>query len=224
MNLLEYARLIFRRGWIIVVLAILAAASAYFLSTFTTPVFRATQRVLMQPTRADLGLTEASKTLLGNQVAYLSSQFRAQEVIDRLNLDMQSAELIGNVTIAPDPLDLTIQIDVDLRGEDINITGRQASDIARTWGELLIQYRVEQNQKARREDHINASLQDNPQLSQTAPRPLLNAAAGGVLGVILGGVIIFVLEFLESNIIRNREDLERTLELPVLANIPAKEG
>jgi len=32
---------------------------------------------------------------------------------------------------------------------------------------------------------------------------------------------VFVLEYLESNIVRRREDVERFLDLPVLAAIPA---
>ena len=75
MNLLEYVNILLRRGWILLLLALVAAGSAWWLGTRQTPVYRATQRVLMQPTRADFGLTEASKTLLGNHVAYLDSEF-----------------------------------------------------------------------------------------------------------------------------------------------------
>jgi capsular polysaccharide biosynthesis protein len=172
----------------------------------------------MQPTRADLGLTEASKTLLGNHVAYLDSEFRAQEVIDTLRLDMTAGELKSNVTIASDPLNLTIQIDVDLTDGDL------ANDVAREWGNLLIQYRNDENQRARREDHIKADLRDNARYTLLRPRLLLNTLAGAILGVILGGVVIFMLEFLESSVVRSRGDLERSADIPVLATIPYAEG
>ena len=214
MNLMDYGRILWRRGWIILLLAVIAAGSAYFLSTRQTPIYSSTQRVLMQPTRADLGLTEASKTLLGNHVAYLDSEFRAQEVINRLQLDMTPGQLKSNVTIASDPLSLTIQIDVRLPDGDL------ANDVAREWGNLLIQYRNAQNQLARREDHINASLQDNPIYSLFSPRLTINAAAGGILGVLLGAVIVFILEYLESSVVRHRDDVETSLSLPVLAAIP----
>ncbi len=42
-----------------------------------------------------------------------------------------------------------------------------------------------------------------------------------MLGLLLGGTVVFVLEYLESNIVRSKEDVERFLELPVLAAIPA---
>jgi capsular polysaccharide biosynthesis protein len=52
---------------------------------------------------------------------------------------------------------------------------------------------------------------------------LINTAAGGLFGAILGFVIVFVLEYLESSIVRRREDVERSLELAVLATIPQSE-
>jgi capsular polysaccharide biosynthesis protein len=61
-------------------------------------------------------------------------------------------------------------------------------------------------------------------MSLLAPRPLLNAVAGAILGLLLGGVIVFVLEYLESSIVRSRDDLERSAEIPVLASIPHAEG
>lgn len=218
MNLMDYVNILLRRGWIMVLLAVIAAASAYFLSQQQTPIYRSTQRVLMQPTRADLGLTEASKTLLGNHVAYLDSEFRAQEVIDRLRLDMTPPQLMSAVTLASDPLNLTIQIDVDL------MDGELANDVAREWGNLLIEYRNEENQRARREDHINARLQDNARYSLLRPQPVINTIAGAILGLLLGGVIVFILEYLESSVVRSRDDLERSAGIPVLATVPHTEG
>lgn len=218
MNLMDYVNILLRRGWIMILLAVIAAGSAFFLSKQQTPVYRSTQRVLMQPTRADFGLTEASKTLLGNHVAYLDSEFRAQEIIDRLRLDMTPAQLKSAVTIASDPLNLTIQIDADLPDGDL------ANDVAREWGNLLIEYRNEENQRARREDHINARLQDNARYSLLRPQPVINTIAGAILGLLLGGVIVFVLEYLESSVVRSRDDLERSAGIPVLAAVPHTEG
>lgn len=218
MNLMDYVSILLRRGWIMILLAVIAAVSAFILSKQMTPVYRSTQRVLMQPTRADLGLTEASKTLLGNHVAYLDSEFRAQEVIDNLQLDMTPGQLKSAVTIASDPLNLTIQIDVDLQDGDL------ANDVAREWGNLLIQYRNDENQRARREDHINARLQDVATYSLLRPQTTINTIAGAILGLIAGGIIVFILEYLESSIVRSRDDLERSAGIPVLAAIPHSEG
>jgi capsular polysaccharide biosynthesis protein len=147
-------------------------------------------------------------------VEYLNSELVAQNVIDTLQLDMLASDLLPKVTIAPDTLRLFIQIDVDL--ED----GEMANRIASEWGNELIRFRDVDNARLRREDQVLARIQDVPRYSLYQPRPLINAAAGGVLGLLLGAVIVFIMEYLESAIVRRRDDLERVLEIPVLAAIP----
>lgn len=179
-----------------------------------TPVYRATQTVLIQPSRPDLGLAEASIRLLNSLVVYLDSDERAQEIINSLQLDTTSSALRGMTTIAADQLRLTVQIDVDSTDQQF------ASDAARGWGLLLNGYRDQQNQTVRREDRVDALLTDAPRISQIAPRPTFTAIAGALLGLILGSVIVFVLEFIESSVVRRPDDVERALDLPVLASIP----
>jgi capsular polysaccharide biosynthesis protein len=217
MNLIDYGRILIRRGWIIILLAVIAAGSAYFLSQRQTPIYRSTQLVLIQPSRNDLGLAEATIRLLNSYVVYLDSEQIAQQVIDNLQLDMTPGQLKSGVTIAADQLRLVIQIDADLPD------GELANRVARAWGETLVQYREQQNQISRREDRIDAVLPDYPRYSRLRPNPTVNAAAGGVLGVMLGAIIVFVLEYLESSVVRRREDIERALDLPVLAAVPDME-
>ncbi len=219
MNLVDYGRILIRRGWIMVLLAIIAAGAAYLFSQQQTPTWRATQRMLMVPSRTDFGLAEAAVRLLESHVAYLDSKLIAQQVIDRLELDMTPDQLKSDVTIASNQNRLEIQIDVDITGEG-EIAIQQAGDIANAYGDLLIDYRNQENQKARREDRIEARKQDTPVISLVSPRPTINAIVGAVLGMLLGGVIIFVLEYLESAVIRRRDDLERVLDIPVLATVP----
>lgn len=218
MNLIDYGRILLRRGWILLLLAVIAAAAAYVLSTRQTRIYQSTQRVLIQPARNDLGLAEATIRLLNSYAVFLDSEQIAARVIDQLQLDMTPGYLKSNVFIAPDTLRMTIQVDARLPDCDLS------NDVARVWGEQLVQWRNQQNQQQRREDRVEATLPDTPRCELYAPRPTINAAVGAALGLLLGGVIVFVLEYLESSIIRRRDDLERTLNLPVLAAIPDTEG
>lgn len=218
MSLIDYGRILLRRGWIMLLLALAAAAAGYFLSTQQTKIYQSTQRVLIQPARTDLGLAEAILRVLNSYAVYINSETVARRVIDELQLDMTPGDLKSNVFIAPDTLRLVIQIDVRLPDCDL------ANDVARVWGDQLVQWRNQQNQLQRREDRVDALPADIPRCELFAPRPLVNTAVGGVLGLLLGGIIVFVLEYLESSIIRRRDDLERLLDLPVLAAIPDSEG
>ncbi|GAB4525313.1 MAG: hypothetical protein OHK0046_41020 [Anaerolineae bacterium] len=214
MSLTEYLRILVRRGWIMILLAVVIAASAYLYSRQQTPVYRATQLVLIQPSRTDFGLTEASRLLLNSLVVYLNSRERAQEIIDELRLDMTPGQLLSNTTTNADQLRLTIQIDVDSTDPEI------ATQVARAWGQELVDYRNRLNQEALRADHVNADLVDFPAAGQQSPRPFILAAAGGILGLLLGGIVVFILEYLESIVVRRGDDIERAMELPVLASIP----
>jgi len=215
MDLSYYVRLLVRRGWIVVLAVAITAGAAYALSKAQTPIYRATQRVLMQPARNDFGLTETLRILLRSWVVYLDTQQNAQEVINRLNLDMTAGDLMRYTTISSDPTQLTVQIDVDMQD------GPLAARIAYELGVLLKEYRDQQNRDLNRQDRIDAIVLDPATYGLYRPRTAVNTMAGGVLGLLLGGVVVFVLEYLESNVVRRQEDVERFLDLPVLAAIPS---
>lgn len=58
--------------------------------------------------------------------------------------------------------------------------------------------------------------------SPVSPRPLMNIAIAGVLGIMLGVFIAFLKEFLDNSI-KTPEDVEKYLGVPVLGTIPLVE-
>ncbi|MCU0512519.1 MAG: Wzz/FepE/Etk N-terminal domain-containing protein [Anaerolineae bacterium] len=222
MNLLEYAGILVRRGWIMVLLAVLTAGAAFWLSQQMTPVYRASMVVLMVPSRPDWGLQQASVQLLNSRAEYLRSAIVAAQVIDVLSLDLEPGALVGASTFIPNRDNMSIQIDVELPAPNDQEAAALINPIAGEWANQLIQYQNELNQEARREDRVQARVKDVPQISLQRPRLLVNVLIGAVAGFFLGAVLVFVLEFLESSIIRRYEDVERGGGLPVLAAIPAE--
>lgn len=218
MNLTYYVRILIRRGWILLLAVLVTAAAAFGFSKLQTPTYRATQVVLFQPARSDYGLTETLRTLLASNVVWINSDARAQVVVDRLQLDMVPGELRSHATFSSDPTKLIVQIDVTM--ED----GPLAAQVATEYGTVLQEYRTEENRDATREDRIDAIPIDTATYSLYSPKTKINTLAGAVLGLLLGGAIVFVLEYMDSNIVRRREDIERFLDLPVLAAVPAEDS
>lgn len=216
MQLTDALMIVVRRWWVVLLLALIAAGSTYVLSSAQPPVYRATQLVLLQPSRSDFGLTEASRLLLNPLVVYLDSSQIAAQIIDDLQLPYTPENLMARKTIAPDTLRMVIQIDVDL--EDM----AAAEAVARAWGGALVEYRNQKNQEAAREDRVLAVLPDVPAIQQIAPQALLNTAAALILGLILGIVAAFGIEAVERLVVRRRADLNQ-LTLPVLASIPGRD-
>lgn len=217
MPLTDYLRILLRRGWILALMAALTAAAAFVFSKVQTPVYQSTIRVLVQPARTDFGLTQSAKILLRSYVAWMDTDRVAADVIEAMQLDIVPEALRGDVTIASDDSRFVIQIDVE------NEKGDLANDIARKWAELFIQWRNDENQKQRKEDRVDAIILDAPRYSLDRPKTGINTVAGAVLGILLGGVIVFALEYVESSVIRSSADVERQFALLVLGAIPVSE-
>lgn len=218
MSLTEYVRILVRRGWIMVLLALLVGGGAWFITRDDTPVYQASYRILVQPSRPDLSLTNSTISLLESLRVYLDSELRAAEIIDELQLDMTPGQLLANTATQADQFRFTVQIEVEDTDPEV------AKAIAAAWGEKLIAYREELNAGLRREDRVDTRPVDNPTAGQIAPQPRIVGVAGAILGLIVGGVVIFVLEYIESSVVYRREDLERNFELDVLASIPGYEA
>ncbi len=101
--------------------------------------------------------------------------------------------------------------------------GEQANRIAGVWAQRLIDWRNEKNATQRKEDQVYAELRDQPRYVQSWPKTKIVTAAGGIFGLVIAGVIIFFLEWLEAGILRTPQDVERQLNLAVVGAIPAAE-
>ena len=73
MALMDYVRILVRRGWIMILVAAIAAGSAFLLTRGQTPVYRSTQIVVLQPSRADLGLSESIVRIMQSYALILRS-------------------------------------------------------------------------------------------------------------------------------------------------------
>jgi capsular polysaccharide biosynthesis protein len=221
MQLQNYLRILWRRGWIMIVLAVVTAAAAFGFSLIIrerAPIYQSTARILVQPARTDLGQAQAAKQLLGPYEVWLNSTYRAQDVIDNLQLDMTPGELLSDMRVTSDIDQLVLKLEIE------NPDGDVANDIAREWAQLFIQWRDEKNQEVQRQDRIDAELADDPVYAIERPKVAINTAAGGILGFLVGLAIVFVLEYVESGIVRSPEDVNRYLDLPLLAAIPGGDG
>ncbi len=213
-ELSDYLRILRQRGWIIILLALLTAAATFGYSKMQIPMYESSLKLLVRPARTDFGQSQAARELLGNYEQWMRSSYRAQAVINELQLDMTAGQLLGDVSVASDRLGLVLQLVVE--NPDYNL----ANDIARTWGNLLIQWQKEENDKNRQEDRITIEFQDEPQYSLASPQTRINTAAGFVFGALLGIILIFLLEWIESGVMRRSEDVERYLDIPVVGSIP----
>jgi capsular polysaccharide biosynthesis protein len=170
--------------------------------------------VSIQLARPDFGLTQTTKQLLRSYANVLWSEKRADMVIQTLGLYMQPADLKSSVKIVADDSLLVVKIDVD------NPDGDLANDIANTWAQLLVQWRDEQNARQDKEDRVFAEVIDPATYRLLRPKLTVNLAAGAFLGLVIGTLIVFVLEWLEAGVIHDPKSIEAETGLTVIGVIP----
>jgi capsular polysaccharide biosynthesis protein len=218
-ELSQYIRILQKRWWVIVVAVVATAASAFLFSRLQTPTYQSTVEVVIQPARPDFGLTQSAKTLLRSYMTVADSNFWAQEVIDRLRLDMTPQQLRSNARFAAEDDRMVIRIEIE------DTDGEQANRIARTWAVLMIEWRNSENQKLRKEDRVSAVLRDEPTYSQAwPPRTAIILVAGAIFGLLIAFVVIFFLEWVESGIVRTPRDVEQWIGVTVLGMVPPTES
>ncbi len=216
MTIQEYIRIIQRRGWIIVVAVLLAAAGAFGISYFQEDMYRSTVHVSTVPARPDWGLGNTAKDLMRNFAANLQTPEIAQRVIDRAQLDMNPYAFLSQVNVIAESSDFTIRIEA--RARDGEMATLMALTLADEFVEERTAYYAQQDLNNRIEVKIRSRAIG---YDQYQPKPLVNAIAGGALGLLLGLALVLMLTWIESDLLRTPAALERALGVPVLGAIPA---
>jgi capsular polysaccharide biosynthesis protein len=214
-ELRDYFSALVKRGWIILLVAAVAAASAFGISQLQTIKYRSTIEMNVIPARLDWGLQETIKNLLRNYSGQIKSRTMAQDVINRAQLDLTVDDLLTKMTVSPVESDFLIRIVVTDTDPD------RAQLIAQTTAEIFVEnvrvYMLEQDKR----DRVDVSTQDEATEGVVFwPKPGLLALAAGVFGLLAGALVVIGLQWLASDIMRTSNDIERHAGLPVLGTIP----
>jgi capsular polysaccharide biosynthesis protein len=216
MELRGYFDVLRRRWWIIVAVAVLAAALAFGISKVQTKVYRATARISAVPARPDWGLGNSAKDLLRNFVNNISTHDMANQVIARAQLDMNSYDLLAKVTVSAEPENFIIRIDA--KDQDPEVAKRIATTMANAFVDERVAYYQTQDKNNRIEVKLVDSVIDAPLYR---PKPTTNTLAGLLLGALIGVLIALALEWMSADVLATVEGVERSLGLPVLGAIPS---
>ena len=219
MTIQEYVRVMRRRGWIIIVAALLAGGAAFGISTFQKELYRATVEVSTVPARPDWGLGNTAKDLMRNFTANIKTAEVAQRVIERAQLDMNPYDLLSKLQVEPDASTFTVKI------EATNPDGEVARLIALTLADEFVEERTAYYAQQDKSDRIEVKIRSRAiGYEQVQPKPFLNGIAGTVLGALVGIALVLLLTWMESDLLRSAGATERALGIPVLGAIPATSG
>jgi len=217
MELREYWNVARKRGWIIVLVAVVAAVAALGVSLIIPKTYSANIQLSVEPARADWGLSQAAKEMLRNYILTIRSHTMIQDAIDRGQLDMTTDQFLADLDVSDDASNLSITIQAESHDEAVAMT--MAQQLADVFVEKRRQWNEEQDKSAR----IYIEKVDDVRYATLAsPKWKFNVLAGGIFGAIAGGIVVFFLEWLQADIVRTPGDVEKTLGLTVLGAIPVR--
>lgn len=219
MTIQEYIRILRRRGWIIVAAMLLAAVAAFGVSYLQRELYRATVYVSTVPARPDWGLGNTAKDLMRNFATNIKTFELAQDVIARAQLDKNPYDLLANLQVEPDSSTFTIRIQA--RDRDGEVAKTVALAVADEFVEERTAYYAQQDKDNRIEVKVVSRAINYEQIQ---PKPLINAIAGSVLGLLFGIALVLALTWMETDLLRTPAAIERALGIAVLGAIPQTAG
>jgi len=218
MELWEYAEVLLRWGWVIILITALCTAAALGLAQLQTPRYTSLVELTVRPARLDLGLSQTVVNLLRNYVSSIQSEGMARRVIGRLGLTGIDAAALRR-KIKAEANEAEFRLTIEVTDEDPLFAQRAAQATAQLFVEDVQAF-------ALRQDPLNrftaTMLNGGAQAAgQTWPRKKLMAflAVGG--GLMLGLLVALALEWSRVELAQTPQEVEGWLGLPVLGSIPA---
>lgn len=140
---------------------------------------------------------------------FVKTRAVAEDAIDKLNLDKTPAALLDMISVAPkgDTEFLTITV----KSRDAYEARDVANQVAKSLKEITNDIKKVDNVQL----VDDALLPEGP----IAPKPLLNIAIALILGLFVSVGMVFLIEYLD-NTVKDPDELEKLLEVPVLGAIP----
>ncbi len=216
MQIRDYVNVLLKRWWVIGLTIFAAAAAAYAVSKLQPQEFRVQAVYLAVANRVDNGLNITMRNTM-NSYRELVLQPDALEQISRdLRLDVSGERLLQDVRVQPRPDELKIVIEVDSRRAE------QAVAIADGVGRRLETEVNRINANLEGTDRINVTRIQSPRLVGISPNTRINVLAGAFLGLVIGVLLAYVLEYLDDTL-KSTGDVERYTGLTTLGAIPTSE-
>lgn len=213
MQLREYVDAIYKRWWIIALVAISATVCSFVFSKLQAPVYRSSV-VMINTARIDWGATMTTQILLRQQEEQLKTVALASKVSERMKLDLSPDRILDMIKTKPYVDSITVRVDVE------DLDPERARKIALGYGQIFEEEKAAEYALVAPENRVRVSMLEEPRTGVLVrPNTKMNTAAGAILGLLLGLVIVIALEYLDDSL-KTPEDVSRYLSMPTLGLIP----
>ncbi|MEH7356278.1 Wzz/FepE/Etk N-terminal domain-containing protein [Neobacillus drentensis] len=191
---------------------LISGVVSYF---FLTPIYQASTQLLVNQSKNEQSAYQYNEVqtnlqLINTYNVIIKSPAILELVIKELKLDMSASELNEKITVGNETNSQVVNLSV----QDTN--AKMAAKIANKTAEVFQKEIVNIMSVDNVSILAKAEVTDNT--SPIKPKPLLNVAIALVVGLMLGIGIAFLLEYFDTTI-KNEEDIEKLIGVPVLGTI-----
>lgn len=223
----EVAVALLRRWWVIVLAALAAALVAYVATSAEPKTYTVSTRVMAIANPPDYWMDLYAKNRLASYKDLINNWDFVRWALDRAGSDLDPGLAQSTLALGHNPDSNIVQIvatDTD---------PERAATIVNALADGFVQRNAEENQQLLERPRpadagppltVTMMKLETPAAPTTAsgPRIKVNTLAAGVLGAVAGLMIACGLLYFDDTL-KKSADLERYLELPVLAQIPERE-
>lgn len=207
---------IWNKKILIIVFAILGIAVGVLYTMFLlTPMYKSSTTLILASSNSSENSTitandlSLNSKLVSTYSEIIKSRTVADSVIKELNLNMSKAEFIKNISVNSKSGTEILEITV------VNRNGKIAADIANKIPEIF-DGKVKEIYNISNVSVIDVAVESKAPYNVNF---VSNVVKFALIGIVLSFVIIFVTMLLDTTV-KNQEDIERLLGLPVIAVIP----
>lgn len=227
-NLLDYLSIV-RRGWWKIALATLVAVGAASAYTFTQPaVYRSSMKIVVGQGQGIFApeVGNVAEQFTQTMSDLLESDVVAAEVIEEMDLEVSTAELLSNANVVTKPATAVLEVTYD----DTNrARGRAILEAIGVEFTSLVQEKLvpEPETTTLPDDAQNlavtATIFDPAHYlpGQVEPKPLRNIAVAGVLGLVLGLLALVVGEQFNDTV-KSVDEAELAFGQTATATLPPR--
>lgn len=205
-----------KRLRLIVLITVLAALLSGLVSFFIlTPIYQASTQLLVNQSKNDQQMydfnqVQANLQLVNTYSVIIKSPAVLEKVIKELKLDMTTDTLNQKITV--DSEQNSQVLNVSVQDPDPDKAVLIANKIAEVFKQEIVKIMNVDNVS------ILSKADLGKDMTPVKPKPLLNIAIAVVVGLMAGVGLAFLLEYLD-NTIKNEQDIEKRLELPILGMV-----
>jgi capsular polysaccharide biosynthesis protein len=217
MQLRDYVLVLAKRWWVVALTVVAAVVAAYGVSKMLPQTYRAQTVYLVLANRADNGLNIVLRNTMNSYRELVLQPDALEDISQQLQLDVGGERLLQDVYVQPRPDEQKVVIEADHQ-----FVG-QSMAIAGAVGQRLEAEVVRLNANLDGTDRINVTRIQRPHLVRITPNTRVNMMAGAILGLVVGVMLAFVLEYLDDTL-KNTADVERFVGLATLGAIPTADA